>query len=74
MINPNAGDFRENLIPIEVNACNSVDPGQKWDIITKGNHDNQPGFALIVSSLVSLFSFFCSSIDGCFLDKWVSKL
>ena len=49
-VDATAGDFRENLIPIEAKACDGSD-GQKWDVITKGVHNDQPGFALIVSTL-----------------------
>jgi len=52
-IDPNAGDFRENLIPVQLKICNPADPGQKFDVITKGKHNDQPGFALIVSSLTN---------------------
>jgi hypothetical protein len=49
-----SGDFRANLTPIQVKACDSS-AGQQWDIITSGKHDNVPGAMLIVSSLVSKF-------------------
>ncbi|TBU33711.1 hypothetical protein BD309DRAFT_859463 [Dichomitus squalens] len=49
-VDATAGDFRENLIPIQAKACDGSD-GQKWDVITKGVHNDQPGFALIVSTL-----------------------
>lgn len=47
-----SGDFRANLTPVQVVACSDSD-GQKWDIITKGNHDDQAGTVLVVSTLVS---------------------
>ena len=47
-----SGDFRENLTPVQVGNCDGSD-GQKWDVITKGVHNNRPGTALIVSALVS---------------------
>lgn len=46
-----SGDFRENLTPVQVGKCDGSD-GQKWDVITKGVHNNRPGTALIVSALV----------------------
>ncbi|KIK59617.1 hypothetical protein GYMLUDRAFT_44587 [Collybiopsis luxurians FD-317 M1] len=51
-VDPASGDFRENLIPIQVVACNGSDT-QQWDIITSGVHDNEPGFALVVSTLTN---------------------
>lgn len=53
-VDPLGGDFRQNLIPIQVLTCDGSD-NQKWDVITAGKHNNQPGNALIVSS----------SINGC---------
>ena len=47
-----SGDFRENLTPVQVGNCDGSD-GQKWDVITKGVHNDRPGTALIVSALVS---------------------
>jgi len=49
-IDASAGDFRENLIPVTVAACDGS-AGQKFDVITKGVHNNVPGTALIVSTL-----------------------
>ncbi|KAJ6454691.1 hypothetical protein C8R45DRAFT_846438 [Mycena sanguinolenta] len=51
-IDATAGDFRENLIPINVKACDGSE-GQKFDFITKGVHNNQAGQTLIVSSLTN---------------------
>ena len=50
-VDPISGDFRENLTPIQIKPCDGSE-GQKWDFITAGKHNNKPGFALIVSSLV----------------------
>ena len=47
-----SGDFRANLTPIQVAACDGS-AGQSWDVITAGKHDDQPGTMLIVSTLVS---------------------
>lgn len=48
-IDPLSGDFRENLIPVTVQACDGS-AGQQFDVITSGVHDNVAGAALIVSS------------------------
>ncbi|MCJ1266977.1 hypothetical protein MMC22_006862 [Lobaria immixta] len=45
-----SGDFRANLTPVQVLACDDSD-GQKWDIITSGQHNNQAGTILVVSTL-----------------------
>jgi len=49
-VDPLSGDFRANLLPIQVKDCDGSD-GEKWDIITAGKHNDQPGTMLIVSSL-----------------------
>lgn len=46
-----SGDFRANLNPIQVAACDGT-AGQKWDIITKGKHNDQAGTILVVNTLV----------------------
>ncbi|KAJ7931143.1 hypothetical protein B0H13DRAFT_1959170 [Mycena leptocephala] len=51
-IDETAGDFRENLIPVAVKACDGSE-GQKFDLITKGVHNDQAGKTLIVSSLTN---------------------
>ncbi|KAF9469317.1 hypothetical protein BDZ94DRAFT_1244194 [Collybia nuda] len=47
-----AGDFRFNLVPLALKKCDSSVDGQKFDLITKGAHNNvQDGSrTLIVSS------------------------
>lgn len=50
-VDPTAGDFRENLIPIALVDCGGT-PNEKWDVITAGKHNNAKDSALIVSSLV----------------------
>ncbi|OAP60872.1 hypothetical protein AYL99_05874 [Fonsecaea erecta] len=50
-IDPTAGDFRENLIPIVLQPCDDGSPNQSFDVITAGVHNNQPNSALIVSTL-----------------------
>ena len=55
-VDPTSGDFRENLTPVQIKPCDGS-VGQKWDVITAGKHNNQPGFALIVSTEVILVTF-----------------
>jgi hypothetical protein len=50
-VDPTSGDFRENLTPVQIKPCDGG-AGQRWDIIMAGKHNDKPGFALIVSSLV----------------------
>ncbi|GLB36581.1 hypothetical protein LshimejAT787_0308690 [Lyophyllum shimeji] len=47
-----AGDFRFNLVPVAPNPCDSTVEGQKFDLITKGAHNNvaDGSRTLIVSS------------------------
>lgn len=52
-VNANSGDNRENLIPVTIQDCDG-DAGQQWDVITAGVHNNVPGTALFVSTLVSM--------------------
>ncbi|KAJ6531353.1 hypothetical protein B0H19DRAFT_476887, partial [Mycena capillaripes] len=49
-VDPNSGDFRENLTPVATVECNGS-ANQTWDVITAGVHNNVPGQALIVSAL-----------------------
>ena len=49
-VNPTAGDFRQNLIPVQVVDC-AGSPNEKFDLITQGVHNNQEGTTLLVSSL-----------------------
>ncbi|TGO62585.1 hypothetical protein BOTNAR_0111g00020 [Botryotinia narcissicola] len=49
-VDPTAGDFRQNLIPITLQACDGSQ-NQAWDIVTSGKHNNVPGSVLVVSSL-----------------------
>ncbi|KAH8891830.1 hypothetical protein GQ53DRAFT_841192 [Thozetella sp. PMI_491] len=58
-IDPTAGDFRENLIPVSIVDCTGS-PNEKWDVVESGKHNNKPGNALIVSSLTQG----CISFDG----------
>lgn len=52
-VDPTAGDFRQNLIPVGVVDCGGT-PNEKWDVITAGVHNDKPDSALIVSSLVGI--------------------
>lgn len=58
-VDPTAGDFRQNLIPIALVDCAGT-PNEKWDVITAGKHNNAQNSALIVSSLTQG----CMSFDG----------
>ncbi|KAL8727994.1 MAG: hypothetical protein Q9181_005498 [Wetmoreana brouardii] len=49
-IDPTAGDFRQNLIPVQLQECSGA-AGEKWDIITKGKHIDQEGAMLAVSTV-----------------------
>lgn len=49
-IDPSAGDFRENLIPIVLEPCDGSS-NQQWDFVTSGVHNDQPNSTLVVSSL-----------------------
>ncbi|KAL2182030.1 uncharacterized protein P884DRAFT_274468 [Thermothelomyces heterothallicus CBS 202.75] len=61
-VDPTAGDFRQNLIPVSLVDCTGA-PNEKWDVITEGKHNtpnpNRPA-ALIVSALTQG----CISFDG----------
>ncbi len=53
-VDPTAGDFRQNLIPVAMVECNASAEGQKFDLVTAGVHNNgDAGRALIVSSLTN---------------------
>ena len=54
-INPTAGDFRQNLVPVNLQPCQGS-PNEKFDLITAGIHNNTPNTTLVVSSLVSHFT------------------
>ncbi|KAI1122541.1 hypothetical protein F5Y10DRAFT_253868 [Nemania abortiva] len=58
-VDPTAGDFRENLIPVSLVTCAGT-PNEKFDIVTTGKHNNAENSALIVSSLMNG----CISFDG----------
>ncbi|KAI1359715.1 hypothetical protein F5Y08DRAFT_318878 [Xylaria arbuscula] len=58
-IDPTAGDFRENLIPVSLKTCEDT-PNEKFDIITAGKHNDENNSALVVSSLMNG----CISFDG----------
>ncbi|CAI4219079.1 unnamed protein product [Parascedosporium putredinis] len=58
-VDPTAGDFRQNLIPVQLVDCTGS-PNEQFDIITAGKHNNANGAALIVSTLTNG----CISFDG----------
>ncbi|KAH9230634.1 hypothetical protein K456DRAFT_1842683 [Colletotrichum gloeosporioides 23] len=59
-IDPTAGDFRQNLIPVSLVECSGA-ANEQFDIVTKGKHnDGKDGAALVVSSLTNG----CVSTDG----------
>ncbi|KAH8917227.1 hypothetical protein BT69DRAFT_1302012 [Atractiella rhizophila] len=49
-VDPTAGDFRQNLIPVTEADCDGS-LNTQWDLITSGKHNNQQGATLIVSSI-----------------------
>lgn len=62
-VNANSGDNRENLIPVTIQDCDG-DAGQQWDVITAGVHNNVPGTALFVSTLVSvIYAAYALSVE-----------
>ncbi|KAI2602565.1 hypothetical protein GGR54DRAFT_644908 [Hypoxylon sp. NC1633] len=58
-VDPTAGDFRENLVPVALVDCAGT-PNERFDVITAGVHNNAQASALIVSSLTNG----CISFDG----------
>jgi hypothetical protein len=48
-----SGDFRANLTPIQVKACDGS-TGQQWDVITAGKHNDKAGTMIIVNTLVCM--------------------
>ncbi|EMR71967.1 putative ricin-type beta-trefoil lectin domain-containing protein [Eutypa lata UCREL1] len=52
-VDPTAGDFRQNLIPISLVQCSGT-PNEKFDVVTAGKHNNAIDSALLVSSLVAI--------------------
>ena len=57
-VDPTAGDFRQNLIPVQTTTCNGS-ANQKFDIITAGKHISQEGGMLVVSTAVGDSSRTC---------------
>ncbi|KDN61313.1 hypothetical protein CSUB01_04343 [Colletotrichum sublineola] len=59
-VDPTAGDFRQNLIPVALAACDGT-ANQQWDVVSKGKHnDGKDNGMLVVSSLTNG----CVSTDG----------
>lgn len=50
-IDPTAGDFRQETIPIALKPCDGS-PNEKWDFLTSGKHVSGANVTLVVSSLV----------------------
>ncbi|KAL8950584.1 MAG: hypothetical protein Q9222_003393 [Ikaeria aurantiellina] len=48
-VDPTAGDFRQNLIPVQMKACDGS-ANEQFDIITAGKHIDQAGGMLVVST------------------------
>ncbi|KAI4246121.1 MAG: hypothetical protein L6R40_002073 [Gallowayella cf. fulva] len=48
-VDPTAGDFRQNLIPVQTKACDGS-ANEKFDIVTVGKHISQEGGMLVVST------------------------
>ncbi|OAA61915.1 Ricin B-related lectin [Niveomyces insectorum RCEF 264] len=60
-VDPLSGDFRANLTPIQLAACDDATPaGQGWDVITAGKHiDASDNAMLVVSTLTQA----CFNVD-----------
>ncbi|KAL2271941.1 hypothetical protein VTJ83DRAFT_1312 [Remersonia thermophila] len=61
-VDPTAGDFRQNLIPISLVTC-SGSPNEKWDVISQGKH-NEPNPNRRAVLVVSALTQGCISFDG----------
>lgn len=58
-VDPTAGDFRQNLIPVAAAPCAGT-PNERFDVVTRGKHnDGRAGGSLLVSSLMNG----CVSVD-----------
>ncbi|KAK0670679.1 hypothetical protein QBC41DRAFT_69238 [Cercophora samala] len=58
-IDPTAGDFRQNLIPVSLVDCTGS-PNEKFDVITAGKHNNNRELAALI---VSTLTQGCISVD-----------
>ncbi|PFH58706.1 hypothetical protein XA68_13322 [Ophiocordyceps unilateralis] len=54
-----SGDSRANMTPVQLESCRKTRRRQRWDVITSGIHNNQPGQALIVSAATQA----CLNVD-----------
>ncbi|KAL2155802.1 hypothetical protein VTH82DRAFT_544 [Thermothelomyces myriococcoides] len=61
-VDPTAGDFRQNLIPVSLVDCTGA-PNEKWDVITEGKH-NKPNPDRPAALIVSALTQGCISFDG----------
>lgn len=60
-MDPLAGDFRQNLIPVTLKACDGSTE-QSFDVVTKGKHnDGLEGGVLVVSAAVCSHHFMVST-------------
>ncbi|KAK3340039.1 hypothetical protein B0H65DRAFT_246918 [Neurospora tetraspora] len=62
-IDPTAGDFRENLIPIQLVECTGS-PNEKWDVLTSGKHNQQDNSGTQAALIVSTLTQGCLNFDG----------
>ncbi|KAK4177279.1 hypothetical protein QBC36DRAFT_185428 [Triangularia setosa] len=58
-VDPTAGDFRQNLIPVSLVDCTGS-PNEKFDVITAGRHNNNRELAALI---VSTLTQGCISVD-----------
>ncbi|KAK1779320.1 hypothetical protein QBC45DRAFT_139719 [Copromyces sp. CBS 386.78] len=62
-IDPTAGDFRENLIPIQLVECTGS-PNEKWDVLTSGKHNQQDANGAPAALIVSTLTQGCLNFDS----------
>ncbi|KAK0623662.1 hypothetical protein B0T14DRAFT_536513 [Immersiella caudata] len=60
-VDPTAGDFRQNLIPVALVDC-SGSPNEKWDVISRGRHNKQG--RIPAGIVVSTLTQGCLNFDG----------
>ncbi|KAK4447067.1 hypothetical protein QBC34DRAFT_330474 [Podospora aff. communis PSN243] len=60
-VDPTAGDFRQNLIPVALVDCSGA-PNEKWDVIERGRH-NKRG-RIPAGIVVSALTQGCLNFDG----------
>ncbi|KAK3400951.1 hypothetical protein B0T20DRAFT_157583 [Sordaria brevicollis] len=62
-VDPTAGDFRENLIPVQLVECTGS-ANEKWDVLTSGKHNQQDGSGTPAALIVSTLTQGCLNFDG----------